>query len=58
MKIEIRHPEIEEITSLRIKIKDKEYLLKEIPEGLHIIECSNDKEMLVRPHSGNSVILK
>ena len=58
MKIEIRHPENEEIVSLRIKVKDKEYLIKEIPEGLQIIECSNDKEMLVRPHSGNAIILK
>ena len=58
MKVKIRYPENEYMTFLKIKIKDKEYLLKEVPEGLGIIECSNDKKILVEPHSSNVIILK
>lgn len=35
----------------------KEYQIKECSDGLKIIEISNNKDLSIRPYSGNAVVL-
>ena len=58
MKIKIRHNEDIECDCIRIEIKNKEYQLIECAEGLKIIEISNNKDLIIRPDCGNSIVLK
>ena len=58
MKIKIRHSNDIECSCFYIEVKNKEYQLRECTEGLKIIEISNNKDLVIRPDSGNAIILK
>lgn len=58
MKIKVRNTEDLEREAVRIICKGREYLIRECAEGMHIILCENVGELLVRPQTGNSIILK
>lgn len=56
MIVNIRNKEPIEKESIRIIVKDREYQIKECAEGFQIIEITN-KEILVRPHYANSIVI-
>lgn len=58
MKVQIRHKEDIDTQCIYIEVKDKEYQLIECADGLKIIEISNNKDILIKPYSGNSIVLK
>jgi len=57
MKVKIRHREDISTECIYIEVKNKEYQIKECVDGLKIIEISNNKDLNIRPHSGNSIVL-
>ena len=40
----------------RIKVHGNEYLLKQVADGLHIIEITDDSVM-IRPQTANSIVI-
>ena len=58
MEIKVRNTEDLERESFRVICKGREYLISECSEGLRIILCENVGELLVRPQTGNSIIIK
>lgn len=58
MKIQVRNTEDLDREAFRVICKGREYLIKECAEGIHIILCENVGELLVRPQTGNSIIIK
>ena len=57
MQVKLSHSEEPiDVNALRIKIDDNEFLIKQKPEGLHIVEITDDC-IYVRPDSGNSIVL-
>ena len=45
------------ISSIRIEVKGREYLITEVAEGFKIVLCENTGALLIRPQTGNSVIV-
>lgn len=57
MTIQLRHcEEPVEDDSFHITIHGNEYLLKQVADGLHIIEVTDDS-IMIRPHTANSVVI-
>lgn len=57
MEVQLRHfDEPIEADGIRIRIHDNEYLLKQVADGLHIIEITDDSVM-IRPQTANSVVI-
>ena len=57
MEVHIRHQDKPiEIDSCRIKIHGNEFLLKQVSDGLHVIEITDDSVM-VRPQTANSIVI-
>jgi len=44
-------------SSIRIEVKGREYLITEVAEGFKIVLCENTGALLIRPQTGNSVIV-
>lgn len=50
--------DVEKVTSsIRIEVKGREYLITEVAEGFKIVLCENTGALLIRPQTGNSVIV-
>ena len=45
-----------EADGIRIKVHGNEYLLKQVADGLHIIEITDDSVM-IRPQTANSIVI-
>lgn len=45
-----------EVDGIRIKVHGNEYLLKQVADGLHIIEITDDSVM-IRPKTANSIVI-
>lgn len=45
-----------ETDGIRIRIHGNEYLLKQVADGLHIIEITDDSVM-IRPQTANSIVI-
>lgn len=58
MNVTIDHNAGIECGSVKIKVKNKEYQLIECPEGMKIMEISNNKDMIICPDCGNAIVLK
>lgn len=57
MEVQLRHfDEPIETDGIRIRIHGNEYLLKQVADGLHIIEVTDDSVM-IRPQTANSVVI-
>ena len=56
MEVSVRHSDPVETAGVRIKIHGNEFLLKETPAGLHIVEVTDDV-IMVQPYTANSIVL-
>ena len=45
-----------EADGIRSKVHGNEYLLKQVADGLHIIEITDDSVM-IRPQTANSIVI-
>ena len=58
MNVTIDHNSSIECDRIKIKVKNKKYQLIECPEGMKIMEISNNMDMIIRPDCGNAIVLK
>ena len=57
MEVKLNHKsDFVETDAIRIKIHDKNFMIKQEPDGLKLIEVDMG-DILVRPYSGNSIIV-
>lgn len=57
MEVKLNHSsEFVEVDAIRIKIHDKEFMVKHEADGLKLLEIEGN-DILVRPDSGNSIIV-
>lgn len=56
MEVTARHHEPIETESFRVSIHGNEFLFKESPDGLHIVEVTDDV-IMVQPQTANSIVL-
>ena len=58
MKVSIRR-QVEEVEteSIRVKIHDNEYLIKEGADGLYITEVGDIDNIMIRPQVANSIVI-
>lgn len=57
MEVKLNHKsDFVETDAIRIKIHDKDFMIKQEADGLKLIEIDMG-DILVRPYSGNSIIV-
>ena len=57
MEVKLNHKsDFVETDAIRIKIHDKDFMIKQEADGLKLLEIDGN-DILVRPYSGNSIIV-